>query len=88
MRQSSENAEAVEESSSENRLSASFKDSSRETGGANITQLMGARLYTASWQFDMEHMRQVDTKVYCEDSGAQAELLSLIHISLIMTRQI
>ena len=76
MRQSSENAEAVEESSSENRLSASFKDSSRETGGANITQLMGARLYTASWQFDMEHMRQVDTKVYCEDSGAQAELIA------------
>lgn len=38
MRQPSESVEAVEESGSENRLSASFKDSFRETGGANITQ--------------------------------------------------
>lgn len=76
MRQPSESAEAVEESGSENRLSASFKDSSLETGGANITQLTGSRLYTASWQYDMEHMRQVDTKVYCKDGGAQAELIA------------
>lgn len=71
-----DNVENLEGSTSENTLSALWEDSSKEMDDANITQLVGTKLYTAEWQYDMEQMRQSDTRVYCKDRDAQTDLIA------------
>lgn len=62
--------------SSEGTMAARLESSSKETNEAKRVRVMGDSLYTASWSYDFEAMKQTDCQVSLQKSGGQAETIA------------
>lgn len=66
----------AQENSSEGTMGARLESSSKETNDAKRVRVMGDSIYTASWFYDFEAMRQTDCRVSMQKSGGQAETIA------------
>ena len=62
---------------------ADHGDVGEETNDARLIQVMDDTIYTASWSYDYDTMRQTDCRVSCQKNGGEAEVTAEFEEKLI-----